>query len=609
MKQRLHNLLDKFGHLLKKRSLQFTLSLTFTLVAIAGMIVVTLTLSARFTKTNEKMISEDNQRVLSGINLNLDNYLHNIMRVSDSMYYRVIKSANLDTASDMDAVNKDMALFYNTYSDLLVSVSLFSDDGTVLSSEPLQQLKSNVNVKDQDWFQSAKEKIENVHFSVPHVQNLFVDSNNPYRWVVSLSRSVELTRSGSIYHGVLLVDMNFSGIEQICKNADLGESGYIYLISNDGEIIYHPRQQLIYSNLIHENNLAAATYSDGNHTEIFENEERMISVKTVGYTGWKIVGVVPIKDITANYTELQTYIWFFAFFTIFLLASANLFLSSRIANPIKELEQSVRELEKGNLSAPISIGGSYEVRHLGSALRSMAEQMRKLMDDIVAEQESKRKSEMDALQAQINPHFLYNTLDSIVWMIENEHYDGAIEMVTALAKLFRISLSKGKTVISVKDELEHVRNYLTIQKTRYKNKFIYTMEAEPEILSCATIKLIVQPLVENAIYHGMEFMDGDGEIHIRAYRKEKELFIDVVDNGPGMPPEQAQSLFLDSAQKPKTGKGSGVGLRNVNERIQLYFGKEYGLTILSQPDEGTLARIHLPVKTIAEVTGEGGDPV
>ena len=180
-------------------------------------------------------------------------------------------------------------------------------------------------------------------------------------------------------------------------------------------------------------------------------------------------------------------------------------------------------------------------------------------------------------------------------MVENERYEGAIQMVTSLAKLFRISLSKGKNIITVADELEHVRNYLTIQKIRYKNKFTYEITAEPETLHCQTIKLIVQPLVENAIYHGMEFMDGDGEIYIRAYRKDGDLYIDVVDNGLGMPQEQADALLTKDTGKVR-GKGSGIGLKNVQERIQLYFGPDYGLSLYSEPDEGTTARIHLPAK-------------
>jgi len=222
----------------------------------------------------------------------------------------------------------------------------------------------------------------------------------------------------------------------------------------------------------------------------------------------------------------------------------------------------------------------------------------------MTEQESKRKSELDALQAQINPHFLYNTLDSIIWMIENENYDGAIIMVTALARLFRISLSKGKNIITVRDEIEHARNYLTIQNIRYKNKFTYSIETDEKTLDFASIKLIVQPLIENAIYHGMEFMGGDGEILVKTYTKENDLYIDVIDNGLGMLQEVADTLLTTESKVEK--KSSGIGLKNVNERIQLYFGKSYGVKIYSEPDEGTRISIHMPGVDFYEMKKKGG---
>jgi two-component system sensor histidine kinase YesM len=603
MHNKIKDFIGHFKHSFQKRSLQFTISLTFTAVAVIGMLIVAFSLSLRFINSSEKMAAENSTRMVNQVNLNLDNYLRNMLRISDSMYYRVIKNADLAT----DNISEDMSLLYETNRDLLISIGVFSSDGRIIAAEPLNQLKPYAGVTNQSWFTSATQKIENCHFSTPHVQNLFVDPDNKYRWVVSLSRSVELTSAGSITHGVLLVDMNFSGIDQIFKNVDIGGSGYLYLIDKNGVIIYHPRQQLIYSNLAQENNLVAAKYDDGNHMETFEGKQRLVTVKTAGYTGWKIIAVTPTEDIVSNYNQMRVFALFFVFFAIFLLIFVNLYLSSRIANPIKELEQSVKDIEKGKLNdvnITVSESGSYEVQHLAKTIRSMVNQMRTLMNDIVMEQESKRKSELDALQSQINPHFLYNALDSIVWMIENERYEGAVTMVTALAKLFRISLSKGKNIISIADELEHVRNYLTIQKMRYKNKFTFEIAAEPEVLQCATIKLIIQPLVENSIYHGMEFMSGDGEIQVKAYRSGDGLFIDIIDNGLGMPQEQADALLTEDTPH-KRGKGSGIGLKNVQERIQLYFGSEYGLKIYSEPDEGTTARIHLPMKSLEELCSDG----
>lgn len=580
---------DKLNGYYKKASIKYIISISFTVVAVAGMIVVGGALYLRFSNSTEEVVSKNNQTIIDQVNLNLDSYLRNMMKISDTIYYRAIKKIDMS----VENIEKEMDLIYEANKDNLISITLFSEYGEVIDSYPLQQLKKNIEARNNNWFQNAKNKKENLHFSTPHVQNLFYDPNYKYRWVVSLSRAVEITNNGKTSSGVLLVDMNFSGIEQICKNVEVSKNGYVYLIDRDGEIIYHPRQQLIYSNLITENNKEAAKFEDGNHIEKFEGSKRLVTVKTVGYTGWKLVAISPMSDVTAGYYEFRVFAIFIMIFAIFILISINMFVSSRIANPIKDLEKSVKEFENGVVNLNITENGSYEVQHLAKAIKSMVNQMNILMKNIMIEQESKRKSELNALQAQINPHFLYNTLDSIIWMIENEKYDGSIVMVSALARFFRISLSKGKNVITVKDELEHARNYLTIQNIRYKNKFSYSIESDENTLNLTSIKLIVQPLIENAIYHGMEYMSGDGDIVVKSYRKEKDLYIDIIDNGLGMPQEIADKLLIEKVNNGQK-KGSGIGLRNVHKRIKLYFGEEYGLEVYSEPDEGTTIRIHMP---------------
>lgn len=210
-----------------------------------------------------------------------------------------------------------------------------------------------------------------------------------------------------------------------------------------------------------------------------------------------------------------------------------------------------------------------------------------------------------ALQNQINPHFLYNTLDIIVWMIENEKRDDAVSAVTALARFFRISLSRGRTVISVTDEIEHVRNYLMIQEMRFKNRFSYEFDIEEGLGGLGTIKLILQPIVENAVYHAMEFMDGDGEIRISALHQGEDILFLVRDNGCGMTKETVDKLMAGAEMAP--GRGAGVGFRNVQERIRLVFGGEYGLVIQSEPDEGTMVTIRIPAISYEELRERGLD--
>ena len=510
-------------------------------------------------------------------------------RISDAMYYTVIKDKDLAT----DTFEEEMNLLYEANKDNLISIACYTNYGRLVAATPVATEKPDLNIVDQEWFTEAVGQMENVHFSTPHVQNLFDDPSYRYYWVVSLSQAVELTNSGNSTLGVLLVDMNYSSIEQLLTKANTDNSSeYVYLMDGNGELIYHPKQMLIYTDLYQENNLAAAEYEDGSRQEEFLGEKRLVTVRTISYTGWKIVSVVPMSAFDMGISGMRFFVILLVALCMLMIILLNQLVSARIAKPLQRLNASVRDWESGNMNPDIYVGGSLEVEHLGRTLRSTVAQIQELMHDILVEQEEKRKSELDALQSQINPHFLYNTLDPNVWMIEGEHYEDAVFMITQLASLFRIALSRGKTIIRIGDEIMHARNYMNIQKVRYKNIFSVDFSIDETILDCCTVKLVVQPLLENAIYYGVECMDGDGEISVIGYRRENDIYIEVKDNGLGMPKETVDALLKENNRV--RGKGSGVGLINVHNRIRLRFGKPYGLEIESCPDEGTTVRIYLP---------------
>ena len=570
--------------------------LYFTITAAAASIFIGLSLNTRMSGQVSETVMEENQILIDQVNRSVENYLKTVMKLSDSLYYSIIKNADLSDPS----VGERFNLLYENNMDQTDSIALFSADGELLESVPALRVRNNLDVTREAWFSYTLDRTENQHFFLPQVQQIFESSSDQYRWVIPMTRVVEITKGTDTVQGILLIHLNYTGLKLLLDGVTLGNEGYIYLIDGNGEIIYHPRAQLIDSGLEHENNRAVSEYRDGIYQETFQGEERVITVKSVGYTGWKLIGVAPRQTVSLNSLKTQLLVVFVAAFILFLMSLVNSYISSRITTPIRKLELSVNEIEKGNLNAKVDAEGSYEIRHLGQSVQNMAKQIQVLMADIVSEHEKKRKQEFDTLQSQINPHFLYNTLDIIVWMIENEKPDQAVKAVTALARFFRISLSRGKSIITVKDELEHVRNYLMIQHMRFKNRFSYTIEAEDEVLDLASLKLMLQPLVENAIYHGMEFMDGDGEIFISAWKEGEDLYLKVSDNGLGMTEEQVARLFSDT---PHTGssRGSGIGVKNVNERIRLYFGSEYGLSIESEPDEGTVVTIHLPAVAYSEI--------
>ncbi len=580
---------SRLAAFINRSSIRYTVFISFTVSAIFAIALTVIILYLRFSTQLDSTLLSESQILVDQVNQSVSSHLRNTIRLTNSITYNVIKNKDIN-AND---INSQLQLLYNTHSDYAESIVLFSEQGEMLATAPPAKLKDGIDVRSEAWFQKALGEAENLHFSSPRVQNLFVDAKDKYTWTVSLSCAAEVMRGKSAQQGVLLVDIKHSSISELFDNVTLANGGYVYLIDAEGNIIYHPQQQLVATGIVKEHNLEAAKLRDGSHTMKFDGASHAVILRSVAYTGWRIVGIIPQRGLTLD--RLQNVLFMLTVFCLFfeITLVSNSYLSKKLMDPIQRLELSVQQLEQDAEGAEIYIGGSYEIEHLGRSISRMVHQMRKLTDDIVAEHEQKQKSERNALQAQINPHFLYNTLDIIIWMIEKKQPEEAVRIVSALARFFRLSLSGSRNIIPVSEELEQVRNYLMIQEMRYKNKFTYRIEAEPDTLSLSVIKLIVQPVVENAIYHGMEFMDGDGEILIRARREGDDLYIVVSDNGLGMPPDVVEKLLERPASVRTNTRGNGVGLWNVNERIKLYFGDGYGLRIDSEPDEGTSVTLHL----------------
>jgi len=573
------------------RSIRNSIFIYFTITSLVAVLLIVISIYSRLSSQLYDTVKQENVSLVNRVDSSMEVYLRNIMKLSDTIYYGIVKNANLSE----DSIGEKLTLLYNNNKEQVSNIALISKEGEPISVVPAARFRKNFKAEDEEWFVNALNKTENIHFTLPHVQKMFEKGDNSYKWVISMSRAVEITVGGSTEQAVLLIEMAYQGLEEVLDEVTLGNGGYIYLMDSKGEIIWHPKFELIASGRVKENNLVAAGNDDGSREEVFNGTRQTVVTKTVGYTGWKLVGVIKGTGISLNMLKTRFFIVFVILLIIFIVILINSYISFRVTNPIRELEKSVKELEEGNLDADIYMGGSYEVQHLGKSVQDMKFRIKGLMQDIVSEHEEKRKSEFDSLQAQINPHFLYNTLDIIVWQIENEKQSEAVHTVTALARFFRLSLGKGKNIVTVRDEIDHVKNYLMIQHMRFKNKFDYEFDIAEDVLELPSLKLMLQPLVENAIYHGMEFMDGDGMITVKAWRKEDELYLSVADNGLGMTEDKVE-MILTGKSTSGNGRGSGIGVKNVNERIKLYFGEAYGLTIDSEPDEGTTVIIHLPAK-------------
>lgn len=569
------------------QSIILSVLMTLSLVTVT---VMGFLLYHRFKLASDKSAVENTEMTVESTIDRLNSSLLDLRQISDAANYNIVQEYDISSQE----FTRQFSMLYETNVDKIQSLALYGYDGKLIESEPVATVKDNVKVDDQKWYQDARSEIENIHFSTPHVQNLFNDGTFRYHQVVSLSRSVDINDGSTSGSGVLLVDMKYSVLEDMLDRINETSSGiYYYLCSRDGEIIYHPRWTEINRRLFKEENNKAASYEDGIYEMKTDGQKENIVVGSVAYTGWKLIGVVPESVQETSINKFRYYIITTILILVMMLLQVNRFISRKISRPIRELDESVKAYEAGAMP-DIYIGGSAEIRHLGYSVQKSYEQIETLMKEIIQQQTERRKSELDALQSQINPHFLYNTLESITWMIEAQRNNEAVVMISELAKLLRVSLSRGKTIISIEDELQHGRSYMNIQRVRYKERFKVEFLIDEEIKDYCIVKLVIQPLLENAIYYGVGNMDedDDGQILVRGEKKGEDIYISIEDNGMGMPEDIRDNILTDNSKVPK--HGSGVGVINVHSRIRLMFGPEYGLEVYSELDEGTKVVIHIP---------------
>lgn len=587
---------DKYRYRYKAGDIQSTIMIALSVISVTIMLCVVLIMYWRFSNVTQENVLDNNQKIMDQTVESVEDYLIKMRQVSDAVYYDVIKENDISSQTDM--IHLGMNLLYEANKDNLRSIAIYNKYGSLLAAEPVVAQKEEPDVTKQEWFISAMDRMENIHFSIPHVQNLFDDGTLRYYWVISSSRAVEITDGTNTHMGVLLVDMDYSAISRMMEQINTAGNGqYFYLCDSEGEIIYHPHQVFIENGMENESSNKAAASKDKIYDEHVGGVHRKVIVNTISYTGWKLVCVMPYSIFTNKMTDVKQFLLVLMLFMAMMLVFVNRIVSKRISRPIMKLNDSVTKYEEGKES-DIYIGGSREIRHLGKSIQNSYRQNSALMQKVVWEQNERRKSELDVLQSQINPHFLYNTLDSITWMIEGEKNDEAAFMITQLAKLFRISLSKGHTIISIKDELQHAQSYVNIQKVRYKNKFSARFEVDDDIMNYCAVKLVLQPILENAINYGVRELDDCGEIVVRGAKDGDNIVISVTDNGMGIPEEEIELLLTNTNRVHK--KGSGVGLINVNNRIKILFGDEYGLHIESELDEGTTVTITIPAIIYSE---------
>lgn len=419
------------------------------------------------------------------------------------------------------------------------------------------------------------------YMTPPHVVTMF---EGWYPWVVTMTEPVPQPGGGAAW---VSLDLSFSNISGYINNVSIGQRGYCFLMDRAGDIVYHPQQQLLYAGLKAEDTAALAALEDGSYAD----DTVIYSLTSVADSDWRVVGVSYVDELVNR--NVREMLGLSLGLAILVLAAALLtswLLSQLLSRPLRDLSAAMEDFERdaGGFTYRPS-GGTREVRELSSSFGHMVLRIQQLMTTVRQEEVKLRKTELKALQAQINPHFLYNTLDSIAWMCEQGRSTDAVNMVHALARLFRISISRGHELIPIARELEHAEHYLEIQTCRYKNQFTYAFHVDPACLDYYCNKITLQPIIENAILHGLDLLVDEGHIDVQVCQEGEDILFCVQDNGVGMSPEQVSAILEQDTQDR-----TGIGIKNVNDRLQIYFGKGYGLRIVSELDMGTRVEIRMP---------------
>lgn len=558
-----------------------------------GLVIVALGLTSVvlllvFSRTSRSLIEAQAREINQQIVFNYERYITGVISAAD---YLQLAVSTIDVASSRSELESIFFLNKEISADI-VSIFLFDNTGRALAGSRTRPVPA-IQIADRRWFGAAWQRPEIYHFSVGRSANTQIDRNDR---VISVARRVNYLSGGRQIPGILLLELGTESITDLAEKTNLGEFGHILIIDDTDNLVYTsddgPYAQASLA-------VAAQTFLGGFATRL-RDQEVYIHTNTLIQTRWRIVTVGNIGAASASVRQVLALIAMIGALSLVLTAVVAALISLRISRPIDHLKEIMARIESGDLHSAAVVSGQQEIVQLSHSFNRMVIRVRELMERLVTEQREKRKTELRALQNQINPHFLYNTLDSIVWLAEHERSDDVVTTVVALAKFFRIGISRGETFIPVQQEIEHIKSYLTIQSIRYVDKFEYSIQIAPEIEQHRVMKLILQPLVENAIYHGMG--DETGWISITGGLERDHLVFDVSNGGYGLTAERIAEIRKTMAGRVN---GAGVGLRNVYQRLKLYYGERADVRVDSVMDESTCVRLIIPT-TVPDAAVPGG---
>lgn len=515
--------------------------------------------------------------------------------------------SNLDAASDFLYVNKDIQEFLsNSYSSYPAELETYLkvekrlmeiNESSKLSSVKIFSISRNIYsqgstgvfpldmVKGRNWFnQKYGSEDFDIFFEVPQVESLKKQKS------FYMIRPMKEFRFGSRIIAFLQFEIPTSILDNTVKSTNIKKTGYIFFTDDKGNIISHKDDSLLGKNIKTVYDLNQISDEEKNFI-IKENGEKLQFIRRkMNMTNWMIYGVVPMEEVVEKINAIAKNIILVLVLSIFFAIYISSRVAKTISKPILRLTDQMVEIREEKFMPIEPLDREDEIGILYQSYNRMIHKIQQLIKEVYEGDIKKREAEYKALKSQISPHFLYNTLDSIHWLAMRYKAKEISTMVNLLAKFYRISISKGREYITLAEELQHAESYVKIQKIRYEGKFEVKTEIDENLLQYYTISIITQPLVENAIIHGLERKDGQGTITIRLLSEEEDLLIEVEDDGVSGDPDQIQYILKNGKSETR----SGYGIINVNERVKLHFGERYGLTYTRGHGQGICARIRIP---------------
>ncbi len=563
-------------HMFHKNSLCVIMAAVTVGLSLIAVIAITLIVYHHADSAINFSIEQNNAQIVRNVSDSIDSYIEEMVSVSDT----VTDLLSRHSAAEM---NRSLIVFLRKDIETIV---VFDDNGKPVVTADSRSLQKDINITEQSWYVSAGITDKRYIISPPHVERLY---SGEYPWVITLTKNVTWTQDLQKHQGIMIIDMNFTHIKDLCTRGG-SDNGYLYIKDLQNDIVYHPKQQMIYAGIMPEEISRISDLKSGSAVVPASSGKLSVFAEPLSNADWVVTGVSPMDGLATYESGPGLYVVLAILALALMVLFGSIILSRAIIKPIYNLMSLMEHIHIENSTEAASPCELYEADQLGKSFNGMVERIRQLMVQVRTEQEQLRRSELKALNAQINPHFLYNTLDSVVWLAENDDKDSVVKIVMALSKYFRLSLSGARDFIPVEDELQQVEKYLLIQKMRFKDVFVYHIECADNVRKAKTLKVTLQPIVENAIVHGIGTMDEGGKIWISAYGSGECLELSVKDNGCGIKPDVLAHILECN---PST--RAGIGIKNVHQRIQLACGPQYGLHVESRLDEGTTVTVRLPL--------------